>query len=248
MTIDESKRSRARGCSRCGYTLMEMITVQAVLVALVAISWPALRGSLQKNVLVDSARQVRTELLKTRQTAMETGVAHQFVYQPGGSEFGILEAAAPGGGLGMRESDRTSGSASPRSTATSALSLDNKDAAKEVRRRLPSEIHFVRPSLDDQTRSQSAAAASNNHSTRSIADEDTAAPPIVFFPNGRTSNARIRLAGKDRHVVELALRGVTGTVTIGDVRHETDDVKDDGAPIGESDGSGRRALGRAEVR
>ena len=43
MTIQHVKPSR-----RQGYTLMEMITVQAVLVVLLRLSWPAMRGSLEK--------------------------------------------------------------------------------------------------------------------------------------------------------------------------------------------------------
>jgi hypothetical protein len=39
--------------------------------------------------------------------------------------------------------------------------------------------------------------------------------PIVFFPNGRSTNARIRLDGSNGFRVEVALRGLTGTVQIG---------------------------------
>lgn len=39
--------------------------------------------------------------------------------------------------------------------------------------------------------------------------------PIVFYPNGRTSNARIRLADRGDLRVDVVLRGLTATATIG---------------------------------
>jgi hypothetical protein len=39
--------------------------------------------------------------------------------------------------------------------------------------------------------------------------------PIVFFPNGRSSDARIRLAGSGGFSVEISLRGLTGSTRIG---------------------------------
>ena len=41
--------------------------------------------------------------------------------------------------------------------------------------------------------------------------------PTVFYQNGRTLNARFRLASRD-YDVDLFLRGLTGTITIGEVR------------------------------
>src|SRR4029078_4470098 len=77
------KKQSYRPVSRRGYTLMEMLLVQGVIVAFVAMSWPALKGSLEKNRLLAAARQVRTELVQARLKATETGVAQQFRYQTG---------------------------------------------------------------------------------------------------------------------------------------------------------------------
>lgn len=39
-------------------------------------------------------------------------------------------------------------------------------------------------------------------------------PPILFFPNGRTSNATIRLWTRNNGYIEVTLRGATGQVTL----------------------------------
>ena len=44
--------------------------------------------------------------------------------------------------------------------------------------------------------------------------------PIVFYPNGRTENAHIRIKGERNAVVDVSLRGLTGVATAGKPRHE----------------------------
>jgi len=291
MTIQHVKPSR-----RQGYTLMEMITVQAVLVALLALSWPAMRGSLEKNELVDAARQLRTELLKTRQTAMETGVARQFRYRPDTGDFQVVANNARSGrsaGSVAGRSDTQIASegrrdALPQSAdnqSTDNQSADNQSAdnrsadntavaAQESKHSLPKDVRFGSQSLADRARfdetsslgdsssggRQSPERFSTDNGNRPSAGEGDWSPPIVFFPNGRTSNARIRLESKTRHFVELALRGVTGTVTVGEVRHEAEDStsaaaadrSDSGAAAGRAGShtqiSRRDATGGPEVR
>ena len=42
--------------------------------------------------------------------------------------------------------------------------------------------------------------------------------PIIFYPNGRTFNTRIRLHGEYDYYVEVMLRGLTGASRVGEVR------------------------------
>lgn len=205
---------RRRGFSpsratRAAYTLMEMITVQAVLVGLVAMSWPALRGSMHKNELVDAARCVRTELLKARQATMESGVAHQFRYQADGSRFEIVAV----------ESAKKAGSAAGRKAA--APVNQPSDAEQEVKSRtLPGDVTFV--TCAEKTPAASIEPAELRQAA--AADDAEWSAPICFYPNGRSSSARIRLHGRDGHFVELSLRGITGTVALGEVKHEVAEV------------------------
>ena len=47
-------------------------------------------------------------------------------------------------------------------------------------------------------------------------------PPILFYPNGRTSNARIRLSDEGEYYVDVNLRGLTGSARISKVRRWED--------------------------
>jgi hypothetical protein len=54
----------------------------------------------------------------------------------------------------------------------------------------------------------------------SAVGEDGWSDPIVFYPNGRTENAHIRLKGEHHAFIEVSLRGLTGVATSGKPRHE----------------------------
>jgi prepilin-type N-terminal cleavage/methylation domain-containing protein len=54
-------------------------------------------------------------------------------------------------------------------------------------------------------------------------------PPIIFYPNGRTSNARIRLSDEGEYYVDVSLRGLTGSARIGKVRRWEDRWREEAA-------------------
>jgi len=178
--------------SRPAFVLVELLIVLAVLVGVAAISWPAVRGMMAKSEIQSAAKQVLAALARARLDAMESESVRQFRYQPGAGRFEIAgldssaDASAEGGTAGA--GDRIS--------------------ARPVEDVLPSGVRFDSP--DGET----AEAADPRLSTPALETEDWSAP-LWFFPNGRTSNAIIRLRGRQNHVVQLSLRGVTGTVTIG---------------------------------
>ena len=45
---------------------------------------------------------------------------------------------------------------------------------------------------------------------------DAWSDPIYFYPDGSTSDAKVTLNGQHQSAMQLSLRGVTGTVTMGD--------------------------------
>jgi len=78
-----------------------------------------------------------------------------------------------------------------------------------VEEALPSAVRFEEPGNGENLVDAAAPAAASE-------DADWSAP-LLFFPSGRTSNARIQLRGRRDYVIQLSLRGVTGAVTIGKV-------------------------------
>jgi prepilin-type N-terminal cleavage/methylation domain-containing protein len=184
--------------ARNGYTLSEMLVVLSVLVTVTALSQPALREALSDSRLRSAAKQVRVELAKTRLKAMKTGIALQFRYKLGEGRFevgpnSLDEQAAR---LGARaDRDRLRGE------------ITDPVAQPVVEQDLPQGVSFER---DEPEEVQAASAVG----------EDGWSDPIVFYPNGRTENAHIRLKGEHRSFIEVSLRGLTGVATAGKPRHE----------------------------
>ena len=185
---------RPRSPSRAGFTLVELLIVLAILVMAMAMSWPAVGGLLAKNELRSAAKQVRAVLAKTRLEAMESGTVRQFRYQPGTRRFGITQLAAAAEEPPPRRGARGDG--------------DAADAPAEIL--LASGVRWESP---DTTGVPLRAAPSDD------SPEQAWSAPLLFFPNGRTSNARLQLGGRRGFLVPLTLRGVTGIVAIGELQH-----------------------------
>jgi prepilin-type N-terminal cleavage/methylation domain-containing protein len=195
--------------ARRGWTLLEMLIVLAVLVTILALVGPTVSKPLWKRELRDAARQIRIELAKARLAAIESATARQFRFQPGTGRFELArrsaEVLADGplpGGFGGSADD---GSRVPRSA-------DPSQAAAIVQE-LPHGIVFWTERPGEQPLGDSDQVFATENTEWSA--------PIVFYPNGRTSNARLRLHGYPDYYVDVTLRGLTGTAKVGKiVRHQ----------------------------
>ncbi len=195
-----------------GYTLLEMVIVTAIIASMVALSIPAMQASLGTSELRDAAKQVRAGLTKARWRAIETGAACQFRYQSGSGRFEVGPKPTLQAGSGLRF-------VSARAVVASAPMGSNpaggrRAAADEaVPYELPAGVRFSGREFDD--RNTPDLPSFDSASTARL-DARQWSAPIVFYPNGRTSAARIRLIGGRDLYVDVTLRGVTGIAKIGD--------------------------------
>ena len=183
---------------RVGFTLSELLVVLGLLVAIMALAQPALRGSLGDSRLRSAGKLIRVELAKARLKAMQSGVTQQFRYQPGKGNFEIAPASKV--------------SANERGSARSARERDRLVEQAEKAGQ-PAAVELCLPegiSFDDRP---------VESPTTAIAEEGWS-DPIVFYPNGRTATAHIRLNGERNAFVEVSLRGLTGVATASRPRHE----------------------------
>ena len=81
---------------------------------------------------------------------------------------------------------------------------------------LPEDISFAA----GQTWVDSRAATFESSSPAIGAEQGEAgqSKPILFYPDGTTSSARLLLRNKQGRRIELALRGLTGVVTVGQLQ------------------------------
>jgi len=174
---------------RGGFTLMELLIVITILAAMAALGWPRVRTSFEKSQLREAARSVCIELSRARLGAIEAGETRQFRYAPGGSRYEV--------GRRVMVQDMASIINPYENTSPPVLEAE-----------LPGGILFAPPETSSEV-------------TPLPLDADTSVgaeqwgPPIVFLPNGRTSNARLKLISPQQFSIEITLRGLTGTAQIG---------------------------------
>jgi len=182
-----------------------MMLVLAVLVAVGAMVLPALHGPLEDQRLLKSADLIRAQWTKARVTAMKNGRMYVFRYVTATDEYAI----EPWSG----EADATEASQEALSMETLPLpqaTTEKRHMLGVAGQRLPDGVQFFMGETQADNRLAQTAA-------------DTAAPaaenavsPIVFYPDGSTSDARLVLTN-ERFFVELTLRGLTGMVRVSEL-------------------------------
>ena len=177
--------------SRDAFTLLELLIVLAVLAGMAALSWPAVSGLLAKSEIRSAAKQVRAALTRARLDAMESGTVHQFRYQAGTGRFEIAAVTGPA-------------NEGPESGLSGPV---DREASENAENTLPSGVCFESPGGYEDGLGFAKPAV--------LPGEERWSAPLLFFPNGRTSSAKLRLRGRRDYSLQLSLRGVTGTVTLG---------------------------------
>ncbi len=202
-TAGRTSPARRRLPAAPAFTLVELLIVVALLAMVLTLSLPSLRKLSAKSELRNAARQLRVTLLESRLAAIESGSLTYFRYQPGGGRF---EA-----GRGIKRPARfrrsRAGRRSPQNL-TSPTPCHGARTRRHSRSRCPSACGS--PSHRQTGNSATPAAASE------LPDDASWSAPIVFYPNGRTRNARIALVN-EAYRIELNVRGLTGTVQISQV-------------------------------
>jgi prepilin-type N-terminal cleavage/methylation domain-containing protein len=224
--------------ARCGFTLLEMLIVLAILAAVAAWTWPSMRRQMIASELRDAGKQVRAELARARQRAVETGTIQQFRFQPGQRTFEISTAACASADDAMADTDAFTTDPSAVGGGL-GLSGEGPRPLPADRHELPEGVHFLSPamamdsrpittldqgagdSLDSPGDDSSALAADPAASTTMGQDDAIWSPPIVFYPNGRTADAQIGLANRAGASLEVALRGLTGVAKVSSLQYRT---------------------------
>ncbi len=188
-----------------GLTLLEVLLVLAVLVAIAGISWPALNRPLTNYTLRKAADQVRAEWCRARVRAMSTGRAYLFRYMPESDQYWVGPA---------EESDfLEAAAASARGGTLEGLSVGPFDAGGQgdQEKQLPEGVRFGTGQVAADARAQQLLAQLDP--AKGVLDCST--EPILFYPDGTTSAARLTLINQQDRAIDVSLRGLTGAVSVG---------------------------------
>lgn len=198
--------------SRRGFTLLELLIVLAILVVVVGLGWPSLRKMAERRELLDAARSLRGTLLRARLDAIEHGCVYQFRYRTGSGGYEVApldqRVAIPDEMLAAMPTDPDSAG------GPSDWTSDTQRSANEMF--LRGGIVFLDPAVPaEETRSEGISVEEPSEEW---------SDPILFFPNGRTFRAPLRLASRWFHV-DIAVRGLSGSVAVGETQaFQTEDT------------------------
>ena len=189
---------------RKGFTLLEMLLVLASLVALAALAAPAMRGLIQSARLRAAADTVRTEWTRAHVKAMKTGRIQVYRYELGGAKYSVQPWIA---------GDDAIESSAP-TTAGFEVADETQDSANVGEgHELPEGTMFVAGDAAAESRS----LAIEQTAMDSTQFESEWSRPILFYPDGTTSDAFVVVANENKVGIQVNLRGMTGTATLSEV-------------------------------
>jgi type II secretion system protein H len=182
-----------------GFTLFEMLLVVGLVAVAAALAWPAAQRLYETHPLQQAAEQVRARLAWTRVHALQTGLAYQFRFEPGGSHF-LAVPHLP----------------------------ENAEAADGVSLAMPPDSRFA-DSLPEGTCFAAVRCPLERLSSRSLRGLPEAetlrqiawTPPVLFHPDGRATRAVVTVVDARRQSIALAVNVLTGGVTATGVQRES---------------------------
>jgi hypothetical protein len=184
--------------------LLEVLLVLCLLVAFTAMAWPALGRPWASQRLHSAADEVRAEWSRARVRAMSSGQTVVFRYTPEGRRYQTQPRETAGAAFDPIASQEFEELATE-FEANAAFPCD--------RHELPDGMMFLGSEVGIDERS--AAAAEN---LAEPVEGNTWSEPIFFYPDGTCSTARLLLANQYDDCVEIALRGLTGVSSVGQLQ------------------------------
>jgi hypothetical protein len=172
-------------------TLFEICLVLALLITIGTITVPLMSGSIARRALVSGADLLRAACSRARLAAMKSGEVHVLRCEPHGSRFEVVSfdrALLP---------------------ESQELTPDDPDADFS-----PPDLLRLRTSrLPEGVIFASADISGSNQlkATSDLSDEGPWSTPILFRPDGTTSDATFLLVHESGRTIRVTLRGLTGT-------------------------------------
>lgn len=200
LAVFASQHKRTRRI-RPAMTLFELLLVLALLVVIGAVSIPLVSNSLTRARLDNSGELVRASWGKSRLAAMQAGEPYVFRYEPKGSRYQIARLSA----ITIDEDDLNTLPPEDEEDAEYA----EADMLRLAKSRLPTEIVFASGEMSAVPQLAAAATADGGWSQ-----------PILFYPDGTTSDASVLVANSSGETLRVTLRGLTGISRASEVGRE----------------------------
>jgi Tfp pilus assembly protein FimT len=196
-------------------TLLELMLVLALLVMIGAMAYPSLRVPFQMQTLRKGGEVVRVEWNRARNKAMRSGQIQMFSFEPESGTYHVQPYYTEQDAL---EGNLMSASTLPGGTATMPLPQSSESTTSQPQQ-LPEGVVFGTVEVETDLRAlqlqqenQAAMMGMNNMPL------DQQVPPILFYPDGTTSDARVVLTNEyQRLYVVISMRSLTGVVKVSEL-------------------------------
>jgi prepilin-type N-terminal cleavage/methylation domain-containing protein len=199
-----------RPALRAGFTLLELVIALAVIAVLAGLAWPYLLRFSAEQTLRENVEAVRARLALTRYSAMDSGLAWQFRYEPQGRRCLVLPQDRPLG-------------ANPGSGSTATGTVE-----------FPAELLELAEGLRFLPNAPGPIALTSQAVTTERLSEDWLtqfgapaslaqigwASAILFQPDGTGDDATLVVVDKDGRYQTLSVRGLTASVSVGPIERE----------------------------
>jgi type II secretion system protein H len=190
---------------RAGMTLIEILLVLAIMVAVAALAAPAFQNMMRDARLQSAADELRVEFTRAHVKAMKTGRIQVFRFEIGGTRFSVqpyaasddqIEAAPAVLGFGTDDGE------------VASARMDDSQAVT-----LPEGVTFA---------GGSAALESRSQSIEEEIDEANMfggdwSQPILFYPDGSSSDAWVIVANEREVAIRVNLRGMTSASRLSEI-------------------------------
>jgi prepilin-type N-terminal cleavage/methylation domain-containing protein len=188
---------------RHGFTLVELLLVLALIVTVGAIAWPSIQHGYDNFKLKRAADQVVTAFGHARVQAMSKGLTQVFRCESGTPRYTVEvlpDETMPvdDGTAGLGSAPAGGGNSQNQSTSSKAGQLPDGYVFSNAQR-----------VLDNR------AAATETELSSSGTSGDL--PPILFYPDGTSSEAFVTVSDKNGLSVSVSIRGLTSFARTGDI-------------------------------
>lgn len=210
-----------------GLTLIEVVLVLSLLVIVSAVSMPYLDGAFSRAHLSGASDLVRGAWAQSRLEAMQSGEAQVFRFEPKGSRFQLTSLNKLGtpenSAQARQQQDETREAIASSKKSDKETHGESSSSSDSDSERTPEDIlRLGTESLPDDVIFAAADVSASNQVAAMFGGgaDDSWSDPIVFNPDGTTSNASVLLQNDRGETIRITLRGLTGVSTAGDVGNE----------------------------
>ncbi|MCC9608221.1 prepilin-type N-terminal cleavage/methylation domain-containing protein [Blastopirellula sp. JC732] len=192
-----------------GFSLLELLVVLTLLVILLSLAAPSILAPLRGSRLKNAADTICAEFAKARVEAMESGRVRMFRFQTDTGNYQVepwLRASDTQENNIVGEGERVIGNGL----------IEQSVEATTRQGTLAEGVTFMGEQVDVDMRSYETTDGQ-------IADGQAGySRPILFYPDGTTSDAAVVMKSEDGGMTMVKLRGLTGIAKIGEYQSTED--------------------------